>query len=425
MALTAAPAFLAPAQPIATAAPSSLRFAQVPAVAAAGAPEGAAASPALLGGAAAVALASLSAGRRSLRKAGRRGAGAARRVALAAAGGKVGCVAIVGSSGAVGQEMLKCLEARSFPTESVRLFAKRAAGQTVKTAFGDVVVEEFSVEAAQECEIVLMAVSGDFSKEFAPKISGGPKNTVVIDNSSAWRYDKDTPLVVPEINSAAGEKAPLIANPNCTTAIGAMALWPLHQKYKLKKVLMSTYQAASGAGAEGMAELESGLSTWVKDGEVPKPEVFAHQLPFNVIPQIDAFQENGYTKEEMKVTWELQKIFGLAEGVKVACTAVRVPTLRAHSESITIETEEPINPDEAREVLKSAQGVKVVDDPKSLTYPMPLNATGEYDVEVGRIRQSLVFGENGLEFFVSGDQLLRGAALNAVIIAERVLQAAH
>ncbi|CAK9089208.1 Aspartate-semialdehyde dehydrogenase (ASA dehydrogenase) (ASADH) (Aspartate-beta-semialdehyde dehydrogenase) [Durusdinium trenchii] len=374
----------------------------------------------------------------------------AARVAMNAA--KVDSVCILGCSGAVGQEiggttatpeMLKCLEDRDFPTEKVRLFGNRSAGSTVSSKkFGDIApwVEGFSLEAVQECDICLMAVSGDFSKEWAPKIlgctssgakhdehferiAGGPKNTQVIDNSSAWRYDEDKPLVIPEINGEGRVGEPLIANPNCTTAVGAMALWPIHQKYKLKKVLMSTYQAASGAGAEGMAELENGLATWVKDGAVPKPEFFAHQLPFNVIPQIDKFQENGYTKEEMKVTWELQKIFGLDDDVKVACTAVRVPTLRAHSESITVETEEPISPDDVRELLKSAPGVKVVDEPGSLKYPMPLNATGNYDVEVGRIRQSIVFGEKGIEFFVSGDQLLRGAALNAVIIAENAVKA--
>merc|ERR1712232_1081573 len=231
----------------------------------------------------------------------------------------------------------------------------------------------------------------------------------------------DVPLVVPEINGKSIEESTLVANPNCTTAIGAMALWPLHEKYKLKKVLMSTYQAASGAGAEGMAELDAGLAAYVKTGECSPPEFFAHQLPFNVIPQIDKFQENGYTKEEMKVTWELQKIFGLSDDVKVSCTSVRVPTLRAHSESIIIETEKPVDPDEARELLRNAPGVKVVDNPAELDYPMPLNATGKYDVEVGRIRQSIVFGDHGLEFFLSGDQLLRGAALNAVIIAEQVV----
>mmetsp|Transcript_46383 Transcript_46383/g.117688 ORF Transcript_46383/g.117688 Transcript_46383/m.117688 type:complete len:424 (-) Transcript_46383:636-1907(-) len=337
-------------------------------------------------------------------------------------GGKVECVCIVGSSGAVGAEMLKCLEDRNFPTEKVKLFANRSAGTVVKSSkFGDITVEPFSLEAARECEICLMAVSGDFSLEWSPKIRGGPKNTQIIDNSSAWRMNEETPLVIPEINGADKAESTLISNPNCTTAIGAMALWPLHQKYGLKKVLMSTYQAASGAGAEGMAELENGLKAYVRDGKVSPPEFFAHQLPFNVIPHIDAFQENGYTKEEMKVTWELKKIFGLSDDVLISCTAVRVPTLRAHSESIVIETVKPCPPDEARELLRSAPGVKVVDDPAKKLYPLPLNATGQADVEVGRIRRSLVFGDNGLEFFVSGDQLLRGAALNAVIIAEQAV----
>jgi len=332
---------------------------------------------------------------------------------------KAGSIGIVGSSGAVGKEMLKCLQDRKFPAERTRLFANRAAGTTVKTADGDIVVEKFSVEAAQECDVVLMAVSGDFSKEYTHKVTGGPKNTQVIDNSSAFRYTEGVPLMIPEINgSKKALEAPLVANPNCTTAIGAMALYPLHKKYGLKKVLMSTYQSSSGAGQEGMDELLEGHESFVKTGAVSKPKFFAHQLPFNVIPQIDAFQPNGYTKEEMKVTWELKKIFDLPDDVTVACTAVRVPTMRAHSESITIETEKPIDPDEAREVLRAAEGVVVIDDQAKLEYPMPLNATGQDDVQVGRIRQSLVFGKNGLEFFVSGDQLLRGAALNAVLIAE-------
>jgi len=403
---------------------STLAAAQAVAPLPAQAPESPSAQHALLKGSA-LGLAALACQCAQKQRKGRRSGGRqARHVGVATAAGKVGCVGIVGSSGAVGEEMLKCLEERDFPTEKVRLFAKRAAGTVVKTSkFGDITVEPFSVEAAQECEVCLMAVSGGFSEEFSPQIGGGPKNTSVIDNSSAFRYKDDVPLVIPEINGGKNSEAKLVANPNCTTAIGAMALWPLHQKYKLKKVIMSTYQAASGAGAEGMAELESGLTAYVKDGKVSPPEYFAHQLPFNVIPQIDAFQENGYTKEEMKVTWELEKIFGLADDVKVSCTAVRVPTLRAHSESIVIETEEPIDPAEARKVLESAEGVKVVDDPASLKYPMPLNATGKYDVEVGRIRQSLIFGEKGLEFFLSGDQLLRGAALNAVIIAEQAVAA--
>jgi len=268
-------------------------------------------------------------------------------------------------------------------------------------------------------DVVLMAVSGDFAKEHGPALSapGGP---IVVDNSSAFRLDPDVPLVVPEINRGAIGDKRFIANPNCTTAIAVMALWPLHLKYGLKKVIVSTYQAASGAGAEGMAELKKGTGE-VLQGEEHKNQFFAHPLPFNVIPHIDKFMDNGYTKEEMKVTWETRKIFG-REDLMVSCTAVRIPTLRAHSESITIETELPVTPQAARELLESAPGVKVVDDPAVNLYPMPLTASEQHDVEVGRIRESLIFGDHGLDLFVCGDQLLRGAALNAVLIAEAALE---
>jgi aspartate-semialdehyde dehydrogenase len=263
-------------------------------------------------------------------------------------------------------------------------------------------------------------VADEISKEYGMKVAGGPKNTVVIDNSSVFRYTEGVPLVIPEINAEVAKGATYISNPNCTTAIGAMALYPLHKAFGLKSVIMSTYQASSGAGMPGMKELEGHTESWVKNnGVVPAPKAFAHQLLFNVIPHIDAFQPNGYTKEEMKVTWEIKKIFQ-TDDIKVSCTSVRIPTLRAHSESIVIETEKPCTADEARAVLRAAEGVKVVDDPDKLLYPMPLNVTTKWDVEVGRIRQSLIFGDKGLEFFVSGDQLLRGAALNAVLIGEKV-----
>jgi len=338
---------------------------------------------------------------------------------------KVGCVGVVGASGAVGKEMTALLSKRGFATETIRLFARRSAGTKVDTGFGEITIEPYSLEACRQCEVVLLAVSGSFALANARQICGGPLHTVVIDNSSAFRMEADVPLVIPEINMQQAAGAPLIANPNCTTAIGAMALWPIHQKYGLKKVLMSTYQAASGAGAEGMAELEQGVAEFVKTGVVPDGKVFAHPLPFNCIPQIDKFQENGYSKEEMKVSWELAKIFGLGEDTKVSCTAVRVPTLRAHSEAIVVETEAAIDPADCRAMLESAPGVRVVDDPANLSYPLPLVAAGRDDVDVGRIRQSLVFGKHGLEFFVSGDQLLRGAALNAVIIAEAVVRDQH
>ncbi len=325
-------------------------------------------------------------------------------------------VGVVGATGAVGAEMIRVLHARQFPVAELHLFAsERSAGKKLATPFGEKEIELFSVEAARKMDFVFLAVSGSFAKEHAPAIAtdGG---AIVIDNSSAFRYDDAIPLVVPEINPQAAKGARLIANPNCTTAILAVALWPLHQAYGVQKVIVSTYQAASGAGAEGMAELKNGVQEYLNSKQSGH-EIFAYPLPFNVIPHIDTFQDNGFTREEMKVAWETQKIFGNNK-LAISCTAVRIPTLRAHAEAVTIETEQPIDPAAARELLKSAPGVKVVDDPAKLEYPMPLTATEKYDVEVGRIRQSLVFGDHGLDFFVCGDQILKGAALNAVQIAE-------
>jgi len=244
---------------------------------------------------------------------------------------------------------------------------------------------------------------------------------LILHFQSAFRYDKDIPLVVPEINGECTKGSKLIANPNCTTAIGLMALWPIHKLFKLKSVMMSTYQAASGAGQPGMDELQEGTRA-VLSGErdVAENKIFAHPLPFNVIPHIDKFQENGYTKEEMKVTWECRKICGLADDFPVSCTAVRIPTYRAHSETIIVQTEELVDIDALRKAFEEAPGIKLVDDTANEKYPMPLTATGQYDVEVGRLRKSLVFGDHGLEFFVVGDQLLRGAALNAVLVAEEM-----
>jgi len=239
---------------------------------------------------------------------------------------------------------------------------------------------------------------------------------------SAFRYDPDIPLVVPEINGDAinENQSKLIANPNCTTAIAVMAVAPLAEEFGLKRLLMSTYQAASGAGQPGMDELIEGTKEQLLNGNLSPPinKVFAHPLPFNVIPHIDKFQENGYTKEEMKVVWETRKICRLSDDVPISCTAVRIPTLRAHSEVIVMETTKPVDLGKARAILEASPGVQLVDDPSKNLYPMPSTATGQYDVQAGRLRQSLAFGEYGLEFFVSGDQLLRGAALNAVLVAE-------
>ena len=323
-------------------------------------------------------------------------------------------IGIVGATGAVGAEFMSVLKDRNFPVGELTLFAsERSAGKTVETPFGPRTIALFSVAEAQACDLVFLAVSGEFAREHAPAIA---EKAIVIDSSSAFRLQNGVPLVIPEINPQAAKGAKLIANPNCTTAIAAVALWPLHKAFGLKKVIVSTYQAASGAGQPGMEELKDGLAKGLA-GEKIDNAVFAHPLPYNVIPHIDTFQENGYTREEMKVVRETRKIFG-EPNLAVSCTAVRIPTFRAHSEAIVVETEKPADPAKARAVLKAAPGVKLVDDPAALSYPMPLTATEQYDVEVGRLRTNLVFGENGLEFFVCGDQLLKGAALTGVQSAE-------
>ncbi|EWY37878.1 aspartate-semialdehyde dehydrogenase [Skermanella stibiiresistens SB22] len=327
-------------------------------------------------------------------------------------------VAIVGATGAVGREMVNVLHQRGFPVAELALFAsERSAGRVLETPFGEKTLVAFDADVVKGYDIVLLAVSGEFAKQHAPTLASA--GAIVIDNSSAFRYDPEIPLIVPEINADALGSSKLIANPNCTTAILVLALGPLHRAFGLKRVIVSTYQATSGAGAEGMAELEEQTRNQLAGRPVTN-SVFRHPIPFNVIPQIDAFQENGYTKEEMKVTWESRKILGIPD-LLASCTAVRIPTYRAHSESVTVETIRPVTAEAARAVLAEAAGVKLTDDPANGVYPMPLNATGEYDVEVGRIRANPVFGDNGLDFFVCGDQLLKGAALNAVQIAELTL----
>ncbi|KAG1711398.1 hypothetical protein DVH05_008650 [Phytophthora capsici] len=332
-------------------------------------------------------------------------------------------IGICGATGAVGIEIISVLAAHKFPVSQLVLFASsRSAGKKVDTPFGQVTISLFSVEKAAKLDYVFLAVSGDFSLQYAKELASVPNGPVVIDNSSAFRRDPETPLVIPEINGHVlltkdGQPQPkLIANPNCTTAIAAMALWPLHCEFGIKKLIVSTYQAASGAGAAGMDELADGAKAFLADEPVSN-KVFSYPLPFNLIPHIDKFQENGYTKEEMKVTWETRKIFD-EPNLAVSCTAARIPIMRAHSEALTIETVKPVSIARAREILAKADGVDLVDEPEKLLYPMPKNATKKFNIEAGRLRKSLVFGEHGLELFVSGDQLLRGAALNAVLIAE-------
>ena len=331
-------------------------------------------------------------------------------------------VGVVGVTGAVGKEIIEVLGNRKFPVEDLVLYAsKRSSGKPMATPFGEKMIEEFTLESARSCDVVFLAVSGDFSLEWVPKLTAddGP---LVIDNSSAYRYDDEVPLVVPEINADVARKSKkrIVANPNCTTAIALMALAPLHKAFGIKRAIMSTYQAASGAGQPGMEELEAGCAAIATGGEATN-EVFAHKLPFNVIPHIDKFLDDQYTKEERKVTWETRKIMGLPD-LPVSCTCVRIPTLRAHAESITLETEKPVDVKEIIAALNAADGVVVMDDIEKNVYPMPLTASTKYDVEVGRIRKNDVFGEYGLDLFVCGDQLLRGAALNAVLIAEAVCE---
>jgi aspartate-semialdehyde dehydrogenase len=327
-------------------------------------------------------------------------------------------VAIVGATGAVGQEMIKVLHQRQFPLASLRLFAsKRSAGKQLDSPFGELTIELFDVETLKDFDFVLMAVSGDFAKEYAPQIAEG--RAIVIDNSSAFRGDPAIPLVVPEVNAHEAKDAKLIANPNCTTAILAVALWPLHQEFTVQKCLVATYQAASGAGQPAMDELRAQTANFLQTGKA-QADVFAKPIPFNLIPRIDAMLENGYSKEEMKVVTETHKIFA-DNSLQISCTAVRIPTFRAHAEAVTIQTAKEITPSAASEVLATAEGVEIVDDPENFNLPMPLTATEKYSVEVGRIRQNLVFGKQGLDFFICGDQLLKGAALNAIQIAETLV----
>lgn len=327
-------------------------------------------------------------------------------------------IAIVGATGAVGQEILKVLqqsiEAGHLEISELLLFASpRSAGQLINFAGNDITVQ-ITPEGPIAADVVLVSAGANVSKKLAP--IWAEAGAVVIDNSSAFRYDSTVPLVVPEVNGeTALQHKGIIANPNCTTAIAAVAVAPIHRKYGIKRMIVSSYQATSGAGQAGMDELLTHTQAQLAGQEVTA-SAFVHPISFNVIPHIDAFQDNGYTKEEMKVTWEMQKILG-DDSIKISCTAVRIPTLRSHSEAISLELAQSAQPDEVRELLAGSAGVEVCDVPADNNYPMPLTASHKYAVEVGRIRQSLVF-EGGIELFVCGDQLLKGAALNAVQIVE-------
>ena len=327
-------------------------------------------------------------------------------------------VAIAGATGAVGTEFLKLLEARDFPMKSLRLLASsRSAGSKLQFRGEDLEVEELTPKSFKGIDIAFFSAGGSRSKEFAPHaVDSG---AVVIDNSSAFRMDEKVPLVVPEINpKQAFEHQGLIANPNCSTIQMVVALNPIHRAANIQRVVVSTYQAVSGAGASAMEELKQQLRAWAND-EPMKQEVFPTQIAFNLFPHIDVFQDNGYTKEEMKMVHETRKIMN-APNMRISATCVRVPVLRAHSEAVWVETEKPLSESEARELFEKEPGIVVQDERESRGYPTPWHITETQETYVGRIRKDISH-PNGLTFWVVADQLYKGAALNAIQIAE-VLQ---
>lgn len=329
-------------------------------------------------------------------------------------------VAVVGATGAVGIEMIKTLERRQFPLRELTLLASnRSAGKTLPYAGGSLTVKELTRDAFKGIDIALFSAGGSISREFAPLAAQA--GCVVVDNSSAFRMDNAVPLVVPEINAGdVRAHKGIIANPNCTTAITLMALYPLHQAFGCKRIFASSYQAVSGTGAKAIEELRRQVGQVVAGQPVTK-EVYPHQIAFNVLPHVDSFLPTGYTKEEMKMENEGRKIMH-HPAFRASVTCVRVPVYRAHSVAVSAEFEKPVTVEAARAVLKQAPGLDVVDDPAANTYPMPLFTAERDNCQVGRLRLDCAL-DNGLCFWVSGDQLLKGAALNAVQIAEELLKA--
>jgi len=326
-------------------------------------------------------------------------------------------VAIVGATGAVGIEMLETLEKRNFPIGKLTLLASaRSAGKTRPFRAGEIAVEELSKDSFGGVDIALFSAGGGISKEFAP--AAVEAGAVVVDNSSAFRMDDSVPLVVPEINAAdVARHKGIIANPNCSTIVTVMALYPLHQAFGVKRIFASTYQAVSGSGAMGIAELKRQVGE-IHEGREASRDVYPHQIAFNVLPHVDVFLDNGYTKEEMKMVHESRKIMGLPD-FQASVTCVRVPVYRAHSIAVSAEFEKPVSVELAREAINAAPGIDLNDDATSNGYPLPLESAGQDNCQIGRIRRDCVM-KNGLSFWVVGDQLLKGAALNTVQIAEEV-----
>ncbi len=328
-------------------------------------------------------------------------------------------VAVVGATGAVGREMLKTLEERNFPASEVVAFASaKSAGVKLPFMGGELTVRELKEDSFIGFDLALFSAGGATSEKFAPLAAKA--GCVVVDNSSAWRMDPGTPLVVPEVNpdDLSWHKG-IIANPNCSTIQMVVALKPLHDEATIKRVVVSTYQAVSGTGQKAIAELEAQVSQLFNGLEV-EPKVYPHQIAFNCLPQIDVFLENGYTKEEMKMVLETKKIMG-DDSIQVTATTVRVPVFYGHSESLNVEFEQDLSPDEARMLLSRAPGVTVVDFPEKKAYPMAIDAAGQDDVFVGRIRRDETIA-HGLNLWVVADNIRKGAALNAVQIAEVLLK---
>ena len=332
-------------------------------------------------------------------------------------------VAVVGVTGAVGTEMLKVLERRDFPIDELRpLASSRSAGKSVLFRGKEVQVQELTADSFDGMNIGLFSAGGGISKEFVPYAI--EKNCVVVDNTSAFRMDEDVPLVVPEVNAnRISEHNGVIANPNCSTIQLVLVLKPIHDAVKIKRVVVSTYQAVSGAGYSALVELKKETEHILSEkSEGFNRTIFPHQIAFNALPQLpqsDAFLENGYTDEEMKMINETKKILE-DSSFRITTTTVRVPVFRGHSESVNIETEIPFSADQARDLLSKAEGIVVLDDPSKQLYPLATDAVGKDDTFVGRIREDSSV-ENGLNMWVVSDNLLKGAALNAVQIAEKLL----
>ena len=329
-------------------------------------------------------------------------------------------VAIVGATGAVGTQMIECLEQRNFPVGKIKLLASsRSAGQVLEFAGKSVLVEELTHDSFEGIDIALFSAGGARSEEFCP--SAAKAGAVCIDNSSAWRMDPEVPLVVPEVNPHAiadYKKKGIIANPNCSTIQMVVALKPLHDFGTIKRIVVSTYQAVSGTGTKAIDELRIQTGELL-NGRPTKNVVYPHRIAFNCLPQIDSFLDNGYTKEEMKMVNETRKI--MEAEIKTTATCVRVPVFYGHSESVNIETEKKISAAKARELLEDAPGVELVDDPKGGEYPMAINAAGDDLTLVGRIREDESV-ENGLNLWIVADNVRKGAATNAVQVAEILIE---